>query len=163
MTRGASLRHARIGVGVSVVALAVLAMASPLVRYEDLLGERGTTARWALAAAAMADIDAIGAEPAYEIRRRFRAKVAECLGVTAATWPLRLEEMPGRLDLRYADERAPALSVDIVALKSGGMTGAYASRDPDSAARGQAVDAVLTTGMFGVFAPDHACPPGLHD
>lgn len=160
MTRDRSMRRARIGVGAAALALAGLAVTAPMLRYEDVLGPRGTTARWALATAASAEIDAVASEPAFEIRRRFTAKVAACLGVTAATWPLRLEEMPGRLNLRYGEERSPALVVDIGTLKASGMTGDYARRSGHSAAPERAVSAVLTTGMFGVFAPGDGCPPG---
>ncbi|MEE3100812.1 MAG: hypothetical protein VX463_13690 [Pseudomonadota bacterium] len=159
MTRGPSLRRARLGVGAAVAGLAVAAMVAPLISYADLLGDRGATARWAVAPAASADVDAVAAEPVYELRRRFRDKVAECLGVTAATRPLRLEEMPGRLDLRYGDEFAPALTVDIAAMKAEGMSGDYARRSDATALPDAAVNAVLTAGMFGMFAPDHPCPP----
>lgn len=105
-----------------------------------------------------AEYDAASAQPVFELRKRFRAKITECVKVTTRTRPVYLKELPGRLDFHINDERWPFLSIDFNSLKSVGPTGGFYTIALNGIPNNEIPRALIALGLLGVYTPDRPCP-----
>ena len=159
-SRGAAIwRNVRVNLlilgGFAAVALLVLRME----RAVPLLAERGEEIDYLAGIAAGADYDAASELEIFELRRRFRAKLTECLGVTGSTRPFWIEDRPQRLILRHASEAGAVVAVDFAALKAEGPFGAFVTLSDGPAATPELKRGVTAIGLLGVYAPERPCPP----
>lgn len=105
-----------------------------------------------------AEYGAVDAQPIFELRSRFRGKITECVKITTRTQPVRLEELPGRLDFYMARERRPFLSVDFSSLKSVGPSGDFYTTSYNGIDDLSMPRALVALGLLGVYSPDRPCP-----
>ncbi len=105
-----------------------------------------------------AEYDAVGAQPVFELRSRFRGKITECVKITTRTRPVHLKELPGRLDFYMNREQRPFLSVDFNSLKSVGASGDFYTTSYNGIEDLSIPRALVELGLLGVYSPDRPCP-----
>ncbi|MDF2233063.1 hypothetical protein P2H44_10920 [Albimonas sp. CAU 1670] len=154
-----SVRGAQISVASSFLLLGALAVYGASLGLGEALGPDRDMAAWIEDLAAEVDPNAAAALEPFELRQRFRDKVLRCTGISAGTWPLHLDDLPGRTSLRHGSEAMPSLTVDFNALRAQGLRGTFVRRGVEGQADAATVDAVLAAGLLGVYAPGRPCPP----
>ncbi|SFI69336.1 hypothetical protein [Albimonas pacifica] len=157
--RGRSVRGAKISVAASFVLLIAIALHGLTLGLGQALGPDARMAGWIEALAARTDPDAAARLELFEIRRRFRDRVAQCTGVAASTWPVHLDDMPGRALLRHGSEAMPSLTVDFTALQASGLGGDFLRRGEGGEIPPERIEEILAAGLLGVFEPGSPCPP----
>jgi hypothetical protein len=106
-----------------------------------------------------AEYGAASTQPVFELRKRFRDKITECVKITTRTRPVHLKELPGRLDFHVDRESRPFLSVDFNTLKSVGPTGEFYITALNGIPNANIPRALVALGLLGVYSPDRPCPP----
>ena len=154
-----SVRGAQVSVAVSFLLLIALAAHGLTLGLGEELGPDARMADRLEALAARTDPDAAAGMEPFEIRRRFRDSVARCTGVAASTWPVHLDDMPGRALLRHGTEPMPTLTVDFTALRASGLSGEFIRRGQGDEIPPERVEEILFAGLLGVFDPGAPCPP----
>ncbi len=156
--RRSVLRSIRVNLLILGALVGLAALALRIERAVPFLAEHGDALDYAAGVAAGADYDALSTLELFELRRRFRDKLAECTGLTAASRPYWVEEFPGRLMIRGRGERLPLVEIDFAALKSQGPLGRFATAGAQPEAE-RIRTVAAAAGLLGIYAPDKPCPP----
>lgn len=138
-------------VGLGLLAIRAEKIAPLLEEHGDLLGRAAESLR-------RADVDAASSEEIFTLRRRVEDRFRDCVGVTAASRPVRLQRMPGMLAVQAEGAPGPALELSLGALKQGGPTGDWITRRAGRGLTDQQLRGLSALAVFAVYDPTGPCP-----
>ena len=137
--------------GLGLLAWRAERLAPLLERHGDVLGRAADTLR-------RADLDAVGSEEIFTLRRRIETRFRDCAGLSAASRPIRLRSLPGMLSVEAEGARRPAMELNLSELKQTGPTGGWITSRPAHGLTEGQMRGLSALAAFAVYDPTGPCP-----